>query len=363
MRRTDIGCLVPALALAALLAPPLAPAAMAEAEPAGPTFTLHGFSDVTLSTSRWRPDGGGESRDGAFALGQYDLYVVSHLSDRFSFLGESVFESEPGGATVVDLERAFLRFSWSDAFRVSAGRTHTPLGWWNTAFHHGRLLQPTVERPIAVRFEDDGGLLPLHAVGLEFSGGVPVGGWELEYIGNIANGRGPIADAVQTGQDLNLHKATALQLALTRSGDVEASVGASGYADLIPPDPEASLPTGETRERIGGAHAHVRTRVAELFAEGYQVDHSSDAGSFRQRTGYVVLVAGNALWRPYGLYDRLDAEAGDPFYGPSLEDRTEVGAGVRLDVTPLVAIKLEYRNFHTEGGDGDGFFAQTAFSF
>ena len=68
---------------------------------------------------------------------------------------------------VVDVERLQIAYRWSDALRLTAGRGHTALGYWNESYHHGKLLQPTVERPEVLKFEDDGGILPVHFVGLE----------------------------------------------------------------------------------------------------------------------------------------------------------------------------------------------------
>jgi hypothetical protein len=352
-----------ALALAACAWCATPPPAHAAAETVATSFTLHGFADAQLGLSNARPDAGGDVKDASFVLGQFDLYMVARLSERFSFLGETVFESGQNGETVVDLERVFLKYSWSDAFHASAGRTHTPIGYWNTAYHHGALLQPTIDRPEALRFEDDGGLLPVHAVGLELSGHLPAGPGHFDYVANVANGRGPIADMVQTGADLNLHKATALQLAYTREGEVLATVGASGYADNIPPAADAPAGTGETRERIGGVHAHVHAPAAEFIAEGFTIEHESTAGSFRHRAAYAVLVVGGGPLRPYGAVDGTDVNVNDPFYAPSPGDRTTATLGVRFDANPATALKFELRSTRMEGGRADGAFVQAAYTF
>ena len=40
-------------------------------------------------------------------------------------------------------------FDKSDRLKVSFGRYHTPINYWNTAFHHGQWLQTTISRPDA----------------------------------------------------------------------------------------------------------------------------------------------------------------------------------------------------------------------
>jgi hypothetical protein len=360
-----------ALALLACLGfslPAAVPVLAAEggAEPIAPEFSLHGFSDVRLQLTRTRPGAGVETKDDAFALGQFDLYMVSRLSDEISFLGEAVIETNAEGATVVDLERAMVRMSWSEALRLSAGRTHTALGWWNEAYHHGALLQPMVDRPLALRFEDDGGLLPVHAVGAELSGQFQLPShWNVSYVGNVCNGRGAIPDQVQTGADLNRHKATALKLSMAREGEGEFRFGMSGYLDHIPADPSVPERAGEIREQIGGAHARVKLPAAELLGEAFLVKHddSVSGATFRQRTGYAVLVLGSGRWRPYAAWDRIDAAEGDPFYGPGLTDLTAAIGGLRFDVHPFESIRLEFRHETYPGGDSDGLVVQTAFSF
>src|SRR5207244_12772364 len=121
------------------------------------------------------------------AVGQFHLYLVSRLQRNLSFLGECVIETGEGGETGVDLERMYIRYAWSDYLHLAAGRTHTALGYWNEVFHHGTLLQPTVERPEALKFEDDGGILPVHSVGIEVGGRAERDDWTLDYVGNIAN--------------------------------------------------------------------------------------------------------------------------------------------------------------------------------
>src|SRR3954454_16899668 len=48
---------------------------------------IHGFTDVTYLTG-----GSNTVRTSAFGLGQVDLYLTSRISDRLSFLVETVFE-------------------------------------------------------------------------------------------------------------------------------------------------------------------------------------------------------------------------------------------------------------------------------
>jgi hypothetical protein len=366
----DVRCLfvrgVTLLAMALAFRVPAARAAEGGGGADAPELSIHGFGDVLLRTGRVEPSAGPEIKDASFALGQFDLYMVSRLSDQLSFLGEVVIESDESGATVVDLERMFLRMSWSEALRLSAGRTHTALGWWNVAYHHGALLQPMVHRPQALRFEDDGGILPVHSVGAELSGQRSfAGSWAATWIAGVANGRGAIPDAVQGDGDQNLHKATTLNLALAREGDADIRFGASGYLDHIPADPSSPARDGEIREQIGGAHLRAKFAAAELIAEAFLMKHDDSVSgtTFRHRTGYAVLVVGSGPFKPYVAYDRLDAAEGDPFFGPSVTDLTASIGGLRYDFHPFSSLRLEFRHEAHPEGDRNELTLQTAFSF
>src|SRR5258707_10325413 len=73
---------------------------------------------------------------------------------------------------------------------MSFGRYHTPVGYWNTAFHHGAWLQTTITRPDIVRF--GGTFIPIHFVGFLAEGNIPSGGAGLSYNVGVGNGRGNV---------------------------------------------------------------------------------------------------------------------------------------------------------------------------
>jgi hypothetical protein len=331
-----------------------------------PQLTLHGFSDIIFGLQRDRFADGSESISDGFALGQFDLYFVSRLTPSLSFLGESVFETNEAGEGVVDVERMFIKYSWSDLFQVAVGRTHTALGYWNEAFHHGALLQPTVERPASLEFEDDGGILPVHSVGIELSGSArsPSGG--ISYVANVANGRGPIPDAVQNGGDLNRDKALGFKVTLALEGDQVLEIGPAFYRDLIPPDPLTPGREGEISEQIPGAHLHWKGLGLEVLTEAYRVRHEDRATTtvWNHDAWYAVAIRKGGRLRPYGAFDRIDFADGDPFYAPNDRDLSRAIGGLRFDFDPFNAVKLEYRHdWRPEQEESDAFLVQTAFTF
>ncbi|HSS99002.1 MAG TPA: hypothetical protein VLK33_18330, partial [Terriglobales bacterium] len=101
---------------------------------------------------------------GNFSVGDFDLLLTSRISDKASVLSEVVFGEEDAQEFSVDLERILFKYDYNDHLRISLGRYHTGIGYYNTAFHTGKWLQTTVDRPLIMEFANDGGLLPTQAV-------------------------------------------------------------------------------------------------------------------------------------------------------------------------------------------------------
>src|SRR5438132_4835421 len=68
----------------------------------------------------------------------------------------------------VYVQRLFMKYQFNDHFALTAGKMHTPLGYWNNAYHHGFVMQPTIDRPDIINFEHHGGILPIHETGVQF---------------------------------------------------------------------------------------------------------------------------------------------------------------------------------------------------
>src|SRR5579864_1219756 len=109
-----------------------------------PNLKIVGFGDVDYSDTK-RPEG-----PQGFSEGQFVLHMISALSPRVSFFSELSFTARPDAGTGTppapgynaEVERMILRFEKSDQLKVSFGRYHTPINYWNTAFHPGQWLEP-----------------------------------------------------------------------------------------------------------------------------------------------------------------------------------------------------------------------------
>src|SRR5258705_12590695 len=221
-----------------------------------PSLQIRGFGDVNFSATDQKGTNSG------FNLGQLDLHLASALSRKVSYYGEMTFNAQPTGYTV-EVERSIIRYDYNDFFKVSFGRYHTPIGYWNTAFHHGAWLQTTIGRPDMIRI--GGTFIPVHFVGLLVEGNIPSGGAGLSYNVGVGNGRGSIISRPGDAGDNNNNRAWVANLYSRPTKLYGLQLGVSVYRDKIRPAPP--LPSGsDFREWITAAHIVYTKESPEFLA-------------------------------------------------------------------------------------------------
>ena len=311
---------------------------------------IRGFGDVTFHGDNYHPSGQlGDAT--AFSLGQLNLFVTSDISDKFKFLSEIVFEAGPdniygrtrgeANSFSVDVERYLLTYSYNDYFSLSAGRYHTAIGFYNTAYHHSTWLQTTTGRPLLFAFEDQGGILPIHNVGVEAHGRIP-GPLGLHYIAEVGNGRESrtplISEPVQNIVDETNNKSYNLALFSRPVKIPGLQVGFSIYRDLLVPLGEP--PVGET---ILAAHAVYTSASFEWLNEALVVRHAPKGLEhvFETPGFYSQISRRFGSYRPYVRYQYINASNQEPVF-PDMGLRAGPSAGVRYDASESVALKLQY---------------------
>jgi hypothetical protein len=331
---------------------PPAPEGGAVPEQAGPRLTLRAFSNVDFALNE-------EGLPDTFALGQFDTFMTSALSEDLSVLAEVVFEFGEDNQAVLDVERVQLKWAPSDLFSLTAGRMHTPLGYWNQTYHHGAWFQTTAGRPEMYLFEDDGGILPVHMVGLQAAGTWHTRAAELKYSVAVVNGRGRIPDEIPNAQDATDGKAVSLWTGVAPSAVPGLELGVAGYLDTLPPDGVERQE--DLRERILGGYLVYQRRGVELLAEVSRILHEGQGQEYETWGYYAQAGVRFGRCTPYYRFDRVDVADGDPFLSPL--DVTMHTAGLRIDVQTWAALKGEYHH-RRENGDGiDSGRFQAAFTF
>ena len=250
------------------------------------------------------------------------------------------------------VERAIVRFERSDRFKISFGKYHTPINWWNTAYHHGLWLQTTVARPEMTQFGGD--FIPVHFVGGLVEGSLPAGGVNLGYTAGLGNGRSSSVSGAGDSGDANDNRARLLGLTVRPDRLYSLQLGASFYRDRI------TLPdTREFRESIGALHVVWIGETPEVIVEFAQEDHRDLATGERHRSDahYVQVAYRLPVWRerlkPYARYEKINVSAADPVLA-DFPDLERTLAGIRIDVADFVAVKTELRNDRVPAGSDLG---------
>lgn len=346
-----------------------------EIEQRYPQLHFRGFGDVDFSAT---DEPGAKS---GFNLGQFILHVASPLSQKVSVFGELSFTATPGFYNV-DVERYLIRYDYNDFFKLSFGRYHTPINYWNTAFHHGLWLQTTIARPEMIRF--GGRFQPVHFVGMLAEGNIPSGPLGLGYNVGLGNGRGggiggSIARAGDAG-DVNNNRAWVANLFARPAALNGLQVGGALYGDLVTPPPVSALPGNPTfRELISTAHIVWTRESPEFLAEFAHVRHRNmpTQNIFNNNAAYVQIAyrlpGEGRKWKPYYRFEWSNISPSDPLFNVAFSptDTTMVRPltgstfGVRYDITNLAAFKGEYRRIMRKPTDPDvnGLFFQTSFTF
>ena len=302
-----------------------------------------------------------------FVLNPLDFLITGRSGDLIAMTEFAMEQIE--GVVGIDIERLFVGWH-AERYQIDAGRTHAELGYWNNAFHHGRWLQLPIERPRIVRFEDEGGILPIHWVGV-------TGHWrplvegdrQVELSGAVGNGHGDIVDNILTEGDNNGFKSILAKVELKGFGARDLRLGLSGAYDQIRALPaidamggftRPALPDAMIHEVIGNGYLAYRGPELTVISEVYEVLHTASGpmgGHWSTVDAYALGGYRFGELVPYvmGEIRRTAIASPDPFFfpdptvaSPVLKDFEEITAGVRWDLTTWSAIKVEYRGTLTD---------------
>jgi hypothetical protein len=300
----------------------------------------------------------GDVTDG-FSLGQMVGHANASLSQNLVFFGEVSVTARTTGYSLA-VERAILRYEFDDPFKISMGRYHTPISYWNTEFHHGLWLQGSVSRPEAVRFGSQ--YIPVHFVGLMVEGNltdVP-----LFYSAGVGNGRTETLAGAGDAGDVNASRAFVVSASLRPRGIFGFRVGGGAYFDRI-----AQGGGDVANERILSAHV-VWDRVnVEAIAELIHVSHedilssqSTGSPSWYAHLGYRLPTRRVRL-TPYVRWEDMSIDAQDPVFAGSVGDYEAAIVGLRYDFESFAALKGEYRGEKRGGGSRtNSWFVQASFA-
>lgn len=321
-------------------------------------LAIHGFADTyyTSTTERQAPSG-----NSGFMLGNLDLYIAPSFTDHIRAIMEDVVEfddwhppGESNGQPSVDIERLQVGYVVSNDLTVWIGRFHTPYGYWNTAYHHGAQLQPTVMRPQFLAFEDHGGILPAHMDGVWLTGHHTEGAGRLTYDVYFGNGQRILDGALDMQNEGNADSHTAYGGRLGyefRGGPLDSLwIGVHGVDEEVD-NFVNGVRTDQIDLRILGGFVHWTPGDWEIFGEYYGFSnrpHDSPASAEIQAHSSTAWYA-EADYTFYGRLtpllrferDSLSQHDGYFQYLQGGQSYTRSVLGVRFDLTPQTALKLD----------------------
>lgn len=289
---------------------------------------IRGFADV-LSTY--------QKNKLSFGFEEQDLFITSEISDRISFLGESVFKFDPFSFSEfsVSIERLLLKYNYHGNHNILFGKVHTPVNYWNDTYHHGRVFFPTIFRPLLFT----AAIIPLHTTGINFQGH-DLGAVKFGYDVMVGNGLGASSVA-----DNDKHKSVTAAVHIKPADQLR--IGASYYYDVV--SRNAVLHDGRkigwqvTQHLATGSVAYFSNK-AELLAEStFGFNHTDTTGTKSTVASYAY--GGYHItekWVPYIRWDYLHFQPGEVFF---VKNNTAAFlAGLRYQINYLAVVKLEYQH-------------------
>ena len=313
---------------------------------------IHGFMDVGFASNS---QGNGVANPKGFYVGALSFYLAPHFGDKVKALVEPNFEVTPEGDVSTDLERLQIGYTFSDNATAWAGRFHTPYGYWNTGFHHGAQIQTSVLRPRFLDFEDKGGILPAHMVGLLGGGKFKAGEGKLTY--DIFAGNGPkiVTGTLDINQaDDNNHQAMmGFNLGYEFSGSLDGLRLAvhSLRGDV---DDDAF---NKTELKVVGGSAVYLSDTWEVMGEYYgfnDKDKSGGTGTHKSWADYLQIGKSFNNLTPYVRFERTVLDQLDNYFSmqASGQSYARQALGLRYNLNQKAALKFELLNssFKAESG-------------
>jgi len=286
---------------------------------------------------------------------------TTNLSSLFEFVAENSYTHSDS-----DVERLSLKYEFNHQLAFAVGRFHTPLGYWNSELHHGRILHDFAERPFFMEFDhvpESTRVLPNHIVGGVFSGDMEKNNMLLGYQLYFANPQ-TIDSAESLDRDyhhkpeydarnnFNTSNLTLGFRSVLKFADTGWQIGLSGMDHTIIESGHAweGALVGNKDELIDQAiwaiEANYEGTIFVFSGEYYYLRskdriHSGDTHSssaFYVQLGYNLSPSVRASYR----YSELDFDKDDTFYQLLVsEEQNHHIASLRYDLNEFNTFKAE----------------------
>ena len=336
---------------------------LADSQSAG--VPLHGFISVGYAHVPSLPSLPNTlNQHSGFRLANVDFYMAPNFGDRLKALIEFNLEYTERGVLTYDLERMEIGYTVNDLVNLWAGRFHTPFGEWNTAFHHGHYIQTSIDRPRFAAFEDQGGVMPSHTIGLMESGTLRVNdGNRLSYDVFIGNGSRiiPASDGNPLGISLGN------QLEFNPFGDDNGNVavgarvsyeiantltlGLHALSETVNTYDANNVEVNSTKLKFYGGFYLLEWNNWESIGEYYKFknqDVSGPSGNTGMHDSWAAFAqlsyTFDNIWTPYVRTERAAFDQTDNYFSTLASGRSyhRQVLGLRWDFNKSAALKFEF---------------------
>jgi hypothetical protein len=214
-------------------------------------------------------------------------------------------------------------------------------------------MQPSILRPRFLDFEDSGGILPAHSVGLNATGHWRAGDGHIEYDLFLANGDEIVGDTLQFNpyKDDNGNKLIGGNFRYKFGGALDGlTLGLHAYTDAVNASDLFGNVSAHTRVNMVGGFAVLEQDTWQMLSEYYRFQndnldtnssaHSSWAGYLQ--VGYTIA----NLYTPYVRYEKANLDQADAYFANQKSGRsyTRNVLGLRYNLFPTVSLKGEWHN-------------------
>ncbi len=271
----------------------------------------------------------------SFDFGEQDLFITSEITDRISFLGETVFRFSPTSPTFfnVSVERVVIKYNYKGNHSILLGKRHTPINYWNDTYHHGRVFFPTIRRPLLFAAE----IIPIHTTGLSLQG-LNLGNLRFGYDLMVGNGLGS-TDV----RDNDKNKSFVAEVHIKPVDGLR--IGISYYYDFISEGAEVhgnTIDANIVQHLASGSISYFGKKYEVLAEATYASNYTHDTGSLYTIASY--LYAGIRLGEkfiPYIRIDNIQYQDGEVYFEKN--NATTFITGLRYEINYLAVVKLEYQ--------------------
>jgi hypothetical protein len=317
---------------------------------------MHGFADVGVGNHNAEfPEYRGAD------IAELDFFLTPRLGTRTRALFELNAEVGEQGDVGVDLERAQIGYQFADSATIWLGRFHTPYGYYNTAFHHGQQIATSLRRPRFLEFEDHGGIMPAHTVGLWLTGTQRLASEKVSYDFFIGNSQRITGGTLDMNNPGNVHGSTIFgaNVGWLAAGALDGlKLGVDAFQTRI--ENQDATPIIFTRVRSYGVYAAYDTDSWENMAEFHVFDNddlSGPSGTHRSEAGFIQFGYRAGRFTPYARYERGSFQQSDNYFAAQATGNSyyREALGLRFDVDLVTALKLELATTHYTDRDISSF--------